>query len=81
MDTLPDLVCSYNHTAHRSTKRKPADVMMENEKQVWHTLYGDNGEAKHPAYKFKTGGQVRTVKSNVRLTKDIYPTSPKGFLL
>ena len=60
--TLPDLVCSYNHTVHRSIKRKPADVTIENEKQVWHTLYGDHAEAKHPAYKFKIGDQVRINK-------------------
>ena len=78
MDTLPDLVYSYNHTAHRSTKRKPADVMMENEKQVWHTLYGDNGEAKHPAYKFKTGGQVRISKIKRTFDKGYLPNFSKG---
>ena len=77
MGTLPDLVYSYNHTAHRSIKRKPADVMMENEKQVWHTLYGDNDEAKHPPYKFKIGDQVRISKIKRTFDKGYLPNFSK----
>ena len=44
IDMLPDLVYSYNHTLHRSIRKKPADVTIDNEKQVWHTLYDDRGE-------------------------------------
>ena len=35
IDMLPDLVYSYNHTIHRSIQMKPADVTVDNEKQVW----------------------------------------------
>ena len=47
IDMLPDLVYSYNHTIHRSIKKKPAEVTIDNEKQVWHTLYDDRDEVKH----------------------------------
>ena len=55
IDMLPDLVYSYNHTIHRSIKKKPADVTVDNEKQVWHTLYDDRDEVKHVKYKFNMG--------------------------
>ena len=62
IDMLPDLVYSYNHTIHRSIKKKPADITVDNEKQVWHTLYDDRGEVKHVKYKFNIGDQVRISK-------------------
>ena len=62
IDMLPDLVYSYNHTIHRSIKKNPADVTVDNEKQVWHTLYDDHGEVKHVKYKFNIGDQVRISK-------------------
>ena len=46
IDMLPDLVYSYNYTIHCSIKMKPADVTVDNEKQVWHTLYNDHDEVK-----------------------------------
>ena len=70
IDMLPDLVYSYNHTVYRSIKKKPADVTVENEKQVWHTLYDDYDEVKHP--KCKLGDQVRISK--------IKRTFEKGYL-
>ena len=38
---------SVNHTMHRSIKKKPADITVDNEKQVWHMLYDDHDEVKH----------------------------------
>ena len=77
IDTLPDLVYSYNHTIHHSIKRKPADVTTDNEKQVWHTLYGDHDEAKHPTYKFKIGDQVRISKIKRMFDKGYLPNFSK----
>ena len=68
IDILPDLVYSYNHSIHRSIKRKPAD----NEKQVWHMLYHDHNGVKQVKYKFNTGDQVRIGK--------IKRTFEKGYL-
>ena len=50
IDTLTDLVYLYNHNVHCSIKKKPADVTFDNEKKVWHMLYDDHDEMKHPAY-------------------------------
>ena len=47
IDMLLDLVYSYNHTIHRSIKTKPADVTVDNEKQVRHTLYDYHDKVKH----------------------------------
>ena len=59
IDMLPDLVYSYNHSIHRSIKKKPAYVTADNEKQVWHTLYDDHDEVKLVKYKFNIKEQVR----------------------
>ena len=39
LDMLPDLVYSYNHSEHRSIGRPPALVNLENEDEVFRTLY------------------------------------------
>ena len=78
IDTLPDLVYSYNHTIHRSIKRKLADVTADNEKQVWHTLYDDHDEVKHPKYKLKIGDQVRISKIKRTFEKGYLPNFSKG---
>ena len=77
IDTLPDLVYSYNHTVHRSIKKKPADVTVENEKQVWHTLYDDHDEVKNPKYKFKIEDQVRISKIKRTFEKGYLPNFSK----
>ena len=77
IDTLLDLVYKYNHTVHRSIKKKPADVTVENEKQVWHTLYDDHDEVKHPKYKFKIGDQVRISKIKRTFDKGYLPNFSK----
>ena len=48
---LSDLAYSYNH----SVKTKPANVTVENEKQVWHTLYDDHDSVKHIKVLFSAG--------------------------
>ena len=52
------LVCSFNHSLHRSVKTEPALVNKGNERKVWRTLYDDtNSIVKHIKYKFKIGDQ------------------------
>ena len=77
IDTLPDLVYLYNHTIHRSIKRKPVDVTAKNKKQVWHTLYANHDEVKHPKYKFKIGDQVRISKIKRTFDKGYLPNFSK----
>ena len=59
---LPDLVHLYNNTIHCSIKMKPADVTVDNEEQVWHSLYDDHDGVNHVKYKFNVGDQVRISK-------------------
>ena len=77
IDTLTDLVYLYNHNVHRSIKKKPADVTVDNEKKVWHMLYDDHDEMKHPAYKFKIGDQVRISKIKRTFDKGYLPNFSK----
>ena len=46
----------------------------DNEKQVWHTLYSDHDNVKHPKNKFKIGDQVRINYQKIK------PTFEKGYL-
>ena len=78
IDTLPDLVYSYNHTVHPSIKRIPVDVTK--------SKYGTRCTAvttKRNIQRINSilGTKFESVKSNVRLKKGTYPTSPKRFLL
>ena len=43
LETFPQLVKSYNGTPHTSLPKgmSPNDVKVENEKEVWQYLYGD----------------------------------------
>ena len=77
IDTLQDLVYSYNHSVHRSIKVKPAEVRTENEKQVWHTLYHNHTVKKSPKYKFKVGDQVRISKIKGKFEKGYLPNFSK----
>ena len=77
IDILPDLVYSYNHTVHRSIKMRPTDVTVDNEKQMWHTLYDDDDDddgVKHVKYKFKIGDQVRISKIKRTFEKGYLPS-------
>ena len=62
IDTLDDLIHSYNYTDHRSIHTKPALVTTDVEDRVWHAPY-DNvyGEKEKSSFKFefKVGDIVR----------------------
>ncbi len=74
IDMLDDLACSYNHSEHRSIKEKPVNVTIENEQEVWHTLYGDRPtRKKRVEYKFSVGDQVRISKMKRRFEKGYLP--------
>ena len=77
---LPNLIYSYNHSVHRSMKTEPAEVTVENEKKVWHTLY-DHEAVKNIKYKFKIDYQVRISKMKRTFEKGSYQISQKRSLL
>ncbi len=70
IDMLDDLAYSYNHSKHRSIKKKPVNVTIENEQEIWHTLYGDRPSRKRKIkYKFFVGDQVRISKIKRKFEK------------
>ena len=77
VNMLSDLVYSYNHSIHRSIKTKPANVTVENQKQVWHTLYDDHDCVKHVKYKFKGGDRVGISKIKHKFEKGYLPNFSK----
>lgn len=40
IDVLQDLLHSYNHTVHRTIRRRPVDVTIKNGEDIWRQLYG-----------------------------------------
>ncbi len=74
IDMLDDLAYSYNHSKHRSIKEKPVNVTVENEQEIWHTLYGDRPSRKRKIkYKFSVGDEVRISKMKRKFEKGYLP--------
>ena len=62
LELLPKLVKSYNNSYHRSIKRKPSEVTVENQADVWNTLYSDKS-VKRVKSLLKIGDRVRITKA------------------
>ena len=77
IDVLPDLVDSYNRSKHRSIQKKPINVTPNNEREVWHMLYGDRENKKPIRYKFEVGDQVRISKMKRTFEKGYLPNFSK----
>ena len=77
IDVLPDLVDSYNRSKHRSIQKKPINVTPNNEREVWHTLYGDRENKEPIRYKFEVGDQVRISKMKRTFEKGYLPNFSK----
>ena len=58
LEMLPNLVCSYNHSRHRSIKTKPAIVNTENEGDIFHTPYEKNTWKSHMVHMCFTCGDM-----------------------
>ena len=63
VDTIQDLVTSYNNSHHRSIKMRPIDVSRENEDTVFKTLYGLKDVNDQIVFKYKIGDTVRVSKA------------------
>ena len=67
IEALPNIVKAYNHSYHRSIKRKPIEVNSQNSHEVWESLY------RNPRFsslsKFKPGDRVRISKRKQTFTK------------
>jgi len=69
IDVLPDLVESYNNSYHRSIKRTPASVNLDNQEEVWHLLYGAKKGYIKPKIALKAGDTVRISKTRYIFAK------------
>ena len=77
IDVLQDLVDSYNKSKHRSIQKKPINVTQKNEREVWHTLYGEHEKKGPVKYKFEIGDQVRISKMKRTFEKGYLPNFSK----
>ena len=77
IDVLQDLVDSYNKSKHRSIQKKPINVTQKNEREVWHTLYGEREKKEPVKYKFEIGDQVRISKMKRTFEKGYLPNFSK----
>ena len=77
IDVLQDLVDSYNKSKHRSIQKKPMNVTQKNEREVWHTLYGEREKEGPVNYKFEVGDQVRISKMKRTFEKGYLPNFSK----
>jgi hypothetical protein len=68
IDVLDKMLQSYNHTYHSSIKRTPAEVNIDNERDVWFTLYGDT-KPSPPECTFQVGDVVRVSKHKLMFEK------------
>lgn len=77
VDVIQDVVASYNASFHRSIKRSPDSVHLNNEDEVRQTLYGDyykRREAFHEqGYKYQVGDVVRISKEATLFRKGYLP--------
>ena len=62
LELLPKLVKSYNNSYHRSIKRKPIEVTVENQADVWNTLYIGKSVKSVKSF-LKIGDRVRITKA------------------
>ena len=69
IDVLDQLLYSYNHTYHSSIKRAPIEVTIDNEREVWNTLYGKMRNTKKKTYVFQVGDTVRVSKQKLTFEK------------
>lgn len=68
IDVIDDLIYSYNHTWHRSIKMEPVSVNLNNQSQIWKTLYSNEQIPKMKS-DLNVGDTVRISKEKLRFEK------------
>ena len=71
IEALPNIIKAYNHSYHRSIKRKPIEVNSQNSHEVWQSLYGIPRSP--PLSHFQPGDRVRIIKRKQTFTKGYLP--------
>ena len=73
VEILPDLIESYNNTYHRSIKKRPVDVNVENQEEVWQTLYGREPQIPALPPSLQPGDRVRISETRRNFKKGYLP--------
>ena len=73
VEVLPKLISSYNETYHTAIKRRPIDVVLSNQEDVWQTLYAPTVTPKTKV-ELPPGSRVRLIKSRTPFTKGYLPS-------
>ena len=76
-NTYNETKASVNKSKHRSIQKKPINVTQKNEREVWHTLYGEREKKEPVKYKFEIGDQVRISKMKRTFEKGYLPNFSK----
>lgn len=69
IDSLGELVRSYNYAVHSRTRMRPVDVTLENEQEVKARLYGRYGNWDPPTPRYGIGDMVRLARKLETLVK------------
>lgn len=75
VEVLPQILRGYNYSYHRSIKMAPAAVNVDNQEEVWQSLYG----ASQPTHRrsppsFQEGARVRVSKTRRTFKKGYLPS-------
>jgi len=81
VDVLPQITDSYNNTWHRTIKRKPSSVTIENASQVWATQYAGEPVKPDGAFKYQIGDYVRISHIRHLFTREYSNQSYFTFIL
>ena len=73
VNVLPKVVKAYNNSYHRSIKRKPVDVTLANQEEVWQTLYGTPRKISERT-SLRPGDRVRISKTRHVFKKGYLPS-------
>lgn len=78
IDILPKLLDAYNHTIHRTTKKRPVDVNEDNEHEVFQNTYGVSSMREYLKRKEKSpslaiGANVRVPYKKETFQRGYYP--------
>lgn len=74
VDKILDFENLYNNSYHRSIKMCPSQVSVENEKQVFENLYGNDTSPLYRRPKFQVGDNVLVTKRNLGKLEKGYMT-------
>ena len=59
VDIIQEVTHAYNHRYHRSIRMAPADVTEDNQRQVWHNIYGGDKGFNMKPFTYNIGDWVR----------------------